>query len=110
MRREYFKWKWRSGALACSAALALFGCQGSINLAESVGGNTPDDTAGRTDTGAPPDTVAPPYMEGPTIVRPPEEEPSVGGEEVADACEFVNPGETPLHRLTRSESARGEGE
>lgn len=89
MKREVVEW--RSKVIAVSAALALFGCQGSITLADPVEGSTPGNT------------VVGPDGTTPVIVRPPDEQPPVDDEEVAEACEFINPGDTPLHRMTRAE-------
>lgn len=78
---------WR-GVLGLSALCSLWACDGSIQQVDRVSGQP--STPPKTQTPNPPGE----------IVRPIDEENPVP---MDDVCKTINPGEAPMHRLTRDE-------
>lgn len=78
------------------AALALcaiaIGCEGEIVVAEIDGARAPGDQPGAVNPG---DVT-------PDVIDRPDDDP-IGDEMLQDVCATVNPGDTPLHRLTQRE-------
>lgn len=84
-------------AIACALALVTLGCEGRIDVQAQGGGPAGDgvlDPSVDSDGDGIPDDGEPPPG---TIVRPPDEQVD------EDVCQFIDPGTTPLRRLTADE-------